>query len=190
MNIIVFDTETTDKAKSFNAEPSTDDNWPRIVQMCWIEFNDVGICVEEHSYVIKPDNWTIQPGAQAVHGISMEYANEAGTPLSPVLYQFTKRITPETILVAHNLKFDYGVVASELLRYNIESNFTKAEQKCTMQIGTDVCKLAGRNGFKWPKLAELHQTLFGKPFDKAHDALADAQAAARCYWRLKAIGAI
>ncbi len=160
MNIIVFDTETTDKAKNFSAEPSTDDNWPRIVQLCWIEFNELGICVGEHSHIIRPDGWTISPGAQAVHGISIEQAAAMGLPLTPVLQAFSKNITPETTLIAHNIKFDYGVVASELLRYGVSSHFTAAQQTCTMMKGTDLCKIASRNGYKWPKLSELHLKLF------------------------------
>ncbi len=41
-----------------------------------------------------------------------------------------------------------------------------------------------------PTLAELHHHLFGVGFEGAHDALADARAAARCHARLAAHGAL
>jgi DNA polymerase III epsilon subunit-like protein len=50
-------------------------------------------------------------------------------------------------------------------------------------------KLPGKYGrYKWPKLAELHQVLFGEPFEGAHGALADARACMRCYFRLTELG--
>jgi DNA polymerase III epsilon subunit-like protein len=50
-------------------------------------------------------------------------------------------------------------------------------------------KLPGKYGrYKWPKLAELHQVLFGEPFAGAHGALADARACMRCYFRLTELG--
>ena len=50
---------------------------------------------------------------------------------------------------------------------------------CTMNEMTDVCKLPGKfaGKYKWPKLQEAYRHAFGKDFDGAHDALADASPA-------------
>ena len=56
---------------------------------------------------------------------------------------------------------------------------------CTMKCSTDFCKLPGKKGFKSPRLSELHQVLFGTGFDNAHNAMADVEATARCFWKLK-----
>jgi hypothetical protein len=48
----------------------------------------------------------------------------------------------------------------------------------------DLCKIDGPYGYKWPKLEELHRFLFKHDFDGAHDALADIQATAKCFWEL------
>lgn len=61
---------------------------------------------------------------------------------------------------------------------------------CTMKSATDYCKLPGKKGFKAPRLSELHQVLFGTDFDHAHNALADVEATARCFWELKKRGVI
>jgi DNA polymerase III epsilon subunit-like protein len=47
----------------------------------------------------------------------------------------------------------------------------------------NVCKIAKAKGggFKFPKLTEAHQHLFGEAFDGAHGAVADATAAARIF---------
>jgi DNA polymerase III alpha subunit (gram-positive type) len=44
--------------------------------------------------------------------------------------------------------------------------------------------------YKWPKLSELHQKLFGTDFEEAHNANVDIQATAKCFWELKRLGKI
>ena len=41
-----------------------------------------------------------------------------------------------------------------------------------------------------PKLSELHRILFGTGFEDAHNALADVEATAKCFWKLKELGII
>ncbi|MCP4457898.1 MAG: hypothetical protein GY816_07730 [Cytophagales bacterium] len=43
---------------------------------------------------------------------------------------------------------------------------------------------------KWPSLSELHYKLFRRGFDEAHDAAADIQATAKCFWELRRIGVV
>ena len=62
---------------------------------------------------------------------------------------------------------------------------------CTMKMSTNYCKLpGGKQGFKSPKLSELHQVMFGEGFENAHDALADVRATVRCFWKLKELKVI
>jgi len=53
-----------------------------------------------------------------------------------------------------------------------------------MQESTNLCKLPGPRGYKFPKLEELHKVLFGCNFEGAHDALDDIKATERCFWEL------
>ena len=50
-----------------------------------------------------------------------------------------------------------------------------------------MCQLPGKfaGKFKWPNLQEAHQHAFGKPFDGAHDAMADLRACKDVYFWLK-----
>ena len=61
-----------------------------------------------------------------------------------------------------------------------------------MMKSTSYCKLPGKNGkgFKWPKLEELYQVLFGKQMENAHDALADVMACKECFFELIKLGII
>ena len=70
-----------------------------------------------------------------------------------------------------------------MIRYGARAT-TKTDKICTMKIGTDVCKIPGPYGFKWPKLEELYRHLFGENFIGAHDALSDCQATASCFFKM------
>jgi len=59
---------------------------------------------------------------------------------------------------------------------------------CTMQSTTDYVAIPGNYGYKWPKLGELHQKLFGFGFEEAHNAAADINATAKCFWEAKRLG--
>ena len=53
-----------------------------------------------------------------------------------------------------------------------------------MKSTIDLCKIPGRYGYKYPKLQELHYTLFGSNFDDAHNAMSDVTATVKCYTEL------
>ncbi|MBC7525895.1 MAG: 3'-5' exonuclease, partial [Flavobacterium sp.] len=55
---------------------------------------------------------------------------------------------------------------------------------------TNFCAIPGPYGYKWPKLSELHYKLFQTGFEEAHNAAADIQATAKCFWELKRMGKI
>jgi len=62
---------------------------------------------------------------------------------------------------------------------------------CTMMKSTSFCKIPGANGRpKWPKLEELYHKLFNKSFAGAHNALADVEACAECFYELVRLGVI
>jgi DNA polymerase-3 subunit epsilon len=61
---------------------------------------------------------------------------------------------------------------------------------CTMMKSTSFCKLPAKRGYKWPKLDELHQTLFGCDFEGAHDAGSDVLATVKCFFELVRLGVI
>ena len=57
-----------------------------------------------------------------------------------------------------------------------------------MKSTTDFCQLPGPYGYKWPRLEELYQKLFGEDFENRHQALADVRACAKCYFELRRLG--
>lgn len=148
-------------------------------------YDDNGRIVKSRQCIIKPDGWTIPTQASDVHGITTDYAEEFGIPISEALRVFIEDYNRSERLIAHNINFDFNVVGAELHRSGIKASKYVTEKVCTMEASTDYCKIPGRNGYKWPQLIELHKKLFDKGFDGAHDAMIDVQACARCYFELK-----
>lgn len=182
---LFFDTETTGLPRSFKAPVTNLDNWPRLVQIAWLQYSQKGERIIGKDYIIKPEGFTIPTEASNIHGISTERANKEGVSLDMVLKEFSRLINESSFLVAHNMNFDEKIVGSEFLRNSVQNDLFKTARLCTMKASTDYCKIPGPYGFKWPKLSELHSILFGSVFEEAHNAAADIEACARCFWELK-----
>ncbi|MCB0482244.1 MAG: DNA polymerase III subunit alpha [Flavobacteriales bacterium] len=188
---LIFDTETTGLPINYKAPLSDFDNWPRMVQLAW-QLHDVeGNLVEVKNYIVKPEGYTIPFNAEKIHGISTTRAEEQGMELSFVLAEFNKALEKAKFNVGHNIDFDVNIVGCELLRKEISSPLSKLKVLDTMTERTaEVVAIPGGRGgkFKFPKLGELHQKLFGESFEEAHNASADVEATARCFLELIRIG--
>jgi DNA polymerase III epsilon subunit-like protein len=182
---LFFDTETTGVPDNWNAPITDFENWPRIVQLAWLIYDRNGSQILKNEFIIKPSNFEIPIESSNVHGISTEYALEHGTPIEDVLQKFEKHCEKSKYLIAHNINFDSKVTSSEYLRILSRNPISKLEKMCTMESSTNYCKIPGNYGYKWPKLSELHVKLFGVDFEGAHDALADIEATAKCFWEMR-----
>jgi DNA polymerase III subunit epsilon len=182
---LFFDTETTGLARNWKAPISDVSNWPRIVQLAWVECDDRGAIIREAEWIIKPDGYTIPLEASRIHGITMEKAVDVGVPMNQALAEFSAAVAGHTFGVAHNLKFDESVLGAEFIRADLNNPLAKLKRICTMQASTTYCRIEGQYGFKWPTLEELHRHLFDEAPAAAHSASGDARACARCFFELR-----
>ena len=187
---VFFDTETTGLPKNWKAPVTELDNWPRLIQLAYIIYTENGEKLEVGNHIIKPEGFIIPEEASNVHGITTEKALEEGKDLTQILQQFYSIVSDSNVIVAHNISFDEKVIGSEFLRNSFNNILNEKQKICTMTTTVNFCCIPGPYGFKWPGLAELHIKLFGKNFDNAHDAFADIEATANCFWELKRIGEI
>ncbi len=187
---LFFDTETTGLPKNYKAPASDTENWPRMVQIAWMLYNDSGELTDSKMFIVRPEGYTIPKEASDVHGITTERALEEGVDLTFVLNEFRKAMLDSDTLIAHNISFDEKIVGAEFIRKSIERIPNKLARIDTMTESTDYCQLPGNYGYKWPNLTELHIKLFGNAFEGAHDALADVKACADCFFELKNLGVI
>ena len=183
---LFFDTETSGLPLSFKAPASDTSNWPRLVQLSWIIQDENGNPLSQEDYIIKPEGFTIPISASSIHGITTERALQEGTELDAVLQKFINEANKADIIVGHNVEFDLKVVGCECFRKYGENKVHAERFIDTMKESTNFCALPsnGYSDYKYPKLQELHQILFGEGFEDAHNSNADVEATAKCFWEL------
>ena len=182
---LFLDCETTGLPKRWGAPISDLGNWPPIVQIAWLLYDETGRHVESMSCLVQPDGFTIPRDAQRIHGITTERALTEGRPLLTVLAELDAAADRASIVVSHNLEFDRSVISAEYLRLGLDPLFRDKTLICTMVSSTGFCRLPGPFGYKWPTLQELHRALFGSRYVETHDAGTDVAVCARCFFELK-----
>jgi len=182
---LFFDTETTGIPKNYKAPASDLENWPRLVQIAWLIADGTGKEIASAEYIVKPQGFSIPPGASKIHGITTGIALKKGLDVRTILDDIVKDIDSASVLIAHNMQFDEKILGAELLRAGYPNHVEAKQRRCTMRSAADYCRLPGPYGYKWPTLRELHLKLFNEDFEDAHRALADVRACARCYFELK-----
>jgi DNA polymerase-3 subunit epsilon len=156
--------------------------------------------------IVRPDLYrTIEPGAERVHGISIERAAAAGLPVHDVLDRLMALVSRADEhmlngrLIAHNTAFDTRVLMSTLVRAGREQDgvtLNTLRPFCTMQSLTMRMRLPhpSRKGLlKWPRLDEAFEFCFGHaiPDRERHSAMIDLMACrdifnhgrAQAWWR-------
>ena len=184
---LIFDTETTGLPKKWNAPVTDIDNWPRCVQLAWQVHDNLGNCIDNKDFLIKPDGYNIPYDSEKIHGISTELAEKDGYNLLDVLKQFNEAVKESKFVIGHNVKFDLNIMGCEFHRANLQNNLDVANILDTCYEKTALlCMIPGGRGgkYKFPTLTELHSFLFSKPFAEAHNATADVEATARCFLEL------
>lgn len=191
MKILVFDTETT----WFINKKETDlDKQPQIIQFAgifWEVETDESwtynfVETKRVDIIINP--WKPIPfGSSQVH--HLYDIDVIWKPLfSEVSADILQLINTADIIIWHNIEYDESMVLLELRRLEKEYLYKPKQVLCTMNSSINYCKLAKRDdkaeGYKRPKLWELHKKLFWEYFIWAHDALTDVEATLRCYMEL------
>ena len=192
--LLFYDTETTGLPQWKGSH--TDPKQPDVIQLGAILANEDGSVIQEFETLVNPSayspNWSMNPFAEAAHGISKEIVLENGRCGLEAFSDFLALTKDVSLAICHNVSFDRLLVQVALTRQDRISELTEFERLptyCTMTTSTPLCKLKNkRGGAKWPKLDELHRFLFEETFEGAHDALNDVRATMRCYFELKERG--
>jgi len=189
MKKLFFDTETSGFPKGNISANHHDQAW--IIQIGLILEVDNKI-QSQSCFLIRADGRVVHPGAERVHKISAEVADNVGIPEYLIAANIKYYLSQAEILIGHNISFDIKMVEFILARnkdyYEIEV-LKKLPIICTMKSSIELCKIPGKYKYKWPKLTELYHFLFQEEFP-AHDALEDIRATYRCYKELIKRGVI
>ncbi len=194
MNILFFDVETTGLAD--DKLPPTHTRQPMPVQLGMKLDMPNGREVGAFNTMIKTGDWEISPGAQVIHKITKEVADEYGVHLVTAVESFLDYIEAADIVVAHNMAFDALVmqratyVYHEMVGTKYVDPFIGKTAICTMLASLDIVKATPKRygTWKWPKLKEAIKFFFNEELDGAHDALVDVRACARVFYQLRIEG--
>lgn len=202
--ILAFDTETDGLLPPHHTRPplhvarcgvDRPELFPRVLQVAWVVVNRKNAIVHyDHAYIRPLDSGAaLHPAATRVHGITMERLMAQGEDGSDVWNRFRGDVCRAQLCVAHNAAFDIAMVQAECQRRSIPLCFSNVDQRrfaCTMSIWQR--KMGPRL-----RLASLFRTIHENAKEYvsttrqdhvAHDALWDAECAARIAWRLCRMG--
>jgi DNA polymerase-3 subunit epsilon len=187
---LFFDTETTGLPKNYKAPITDFDNWPRLVQIAYVLYDEKENIIDEGSFIIKPLGFYIPYTASSIHGITTEIAIEQGVQIKVALDKMQNLISRASLVIGHNVAFDERILGAEFLRNDMPNELSEKNKICTMLKTIDYCGIKTNHGFKYPKLDELYYKLFKENFKNAHNAINDVKATAKCFWELKRQGII
>jgi DNA polymerase III epsilon subunit-like protein len=162
-----------------------------VVSICCAFYDPQGQSVSVINTLIRPEGFEIPWEATSIHGITTERALEEGRELAETLDAINAEILLRSpgVLVGHNVNFDIAMVGREYSRKRRPDRISGMRAFCTMKGTANLLRLPGKYGsYKWPKLDELHRFVFGIAHQGAHDARADVEACARCFFELKKRG--
>lgn len=191
---LFFDVETNGLPKIRNGALDDIDNWPRVVQISWAIFEETGQMIFFKNNIIQARDFTINADSTKIHGISQERSLNKGVSMRQVLSEINLDLEKISLIICHNIEFDIPTLYAEYLRNRIDTNLLTKKRFCTMKspniVGFCQKPSSTGSGYKWPSLSELHEKLFGIHFEDSHNAIADVNACARCFFELKKRGII
>ena len=198
MRVICFDTETTGLPEKRNTSIYETSKWPHIVQLSFMVYDDeTKEIVEEYDEIIKIDeSIDLTPKSVEIHGISRDIIPVRGVPIVDALNAFKRALNSCDLCVGHNISFDKRLLIVEAIRNkgfdstdNSYVQFQFKNEFCTMLNSVEVCRIEKLRGdgtiyFKYPTLLELHNHLFKKIPNNAHNSKVDVLICLRCYCKL------
>ena len=189
MKILVFDTETNGLPKNNFESVFNVENYPYIMQLSYILYDDekLEIIKSGNNYI---NNVEIKEDSFKINKITKELIDN-GKNIKLILEDFIQTIKNSDILVAHNYNFDKKIIMVECVRnylfYKFNYLLKQKQYYCTMKNSRDLCKIPNsNNGYKLPKLIELHKYLFDEEIisDNLHNSLIDCIFTLKCYIKI------
>ena len=163
--LVVFDTETTGGA-----------DYDEICQIAAAEYV-CGKLSRTLALYICP-TCEMNPRAEGVHGLSLDFLNENGFAPEEAMRQFFEFVGEDALLVAHNAPFDLRMLRQECAKFDLEFS----------PQGVEVCDTLALARYRRPDLdchalAHLIDVL-GIDAVNSHDALDDTLACAGVFFTL------
>ncbi|MFI1282397.1 3'-5' exonuclease [Streptomyces sp. NPDC020858] len=175
--LMAFDLETT----------GTDVETDRIVTAAVVQLDPDGSVSAERTWLLNP-GVAIPEQASAIHGVSTEHAREHGVPAASAIEEIAQVVAEGlrsgTPLVVMNARYDLSLLDRECRRYEIESISERLGSVPSPVIDPLVIDKHIDKYRKGKRALHALCTHYGVSLDDAHNASADAVAAARVVRRI------
>ena len=163
--VVVFDTETTGTSCS-----------DEICQLAAAEY--VGGKLTRTMNCYLSPTCEMRPGAEAVHHLSLDFLREKGIEPEAALAQFFDFLGDDVLLVAHNNRFDLGMLRNECAKFDVPYRMEGVSQCDTLALSRQLCPDLPSHA-----LGNLLGPL-GVVGRNSHDALDDVYACAGVFFKL------
>lgn len=175
--LVAFDLETT----------GTDIEHDRIVTAALVRLEPDGRLTEERTWLLDP-GISIPEQASAIHGISTARARAQGVPAAPAVEEITEAVArvfrAGTPLVVMNARYDLSLLDRECRRHGVEPLSSRLGVTPSPVIDPLVLDKHADRYRKGKRTLQALCAHYGVPLEDAHDARADAVAAARAARRM------
>ena len=156
----------------------------RVVQLAWQLHDRHGRLKDAATHIVYPEGFEIPWETTQIHGITTEKATKEGIPLDIVLKGLDEALQRANYLVGYNLAYDIRMLSGEYERMGWPCTLSSKPGRDTMNETKDYVAIRKGNSYKQPKLTELYEKVFQKPFPEAHNAAYDVAATAACFFAL------
>ncbi|MEU8520457.1 3'-5' exonuclease [Streptomyces sp. NBC_01216] len=179
---------TTGPLAAFDLETTgTDVETDRVVTAAVVRLEPDGTVSAERNWLLDP-GVVIPEQASAIHGISTDHARERGVPASSAIEEITRTVAEVlrsgTPLVVMNARYDLSLLDRECRRYGRASISERLGGIPSPVIDPLVIDKHVDKYRKGRRALHALCAHYGVPLDDAHDARADAVAAARVVRRM------
>lgn len=179
---LIVDTETSGLPKNWSAPYAKENNWPHIVQIAWVIYDDNYQEVKRENHYLSNTGFDIDKAAQKIHNISAEYLRLHGENKEEIMLRFYADIKHyKPLVVGHFIELDYHMVNVELFRMGKEDVFKDLSFFCTMKASALYITDAVISHLK---LDKFYTILFNEVPENMHNALSDALSAAKIFFHL------
>ena len=163
--ILAWDVETT----GLNAKEDF------IIQLAAARFDkETGAFIDGKKWYIKPaHNYTINPKAQEVHGLTKEFIDANGIYFKDVAPTFFSMMGDADLLTYNGNTFDIKFLYEECKRWNIDMPIFGKKFYDAYAIE---CKMTPRD------LSTTYKKYMGEELENAHDALSDVVATGKVFF--------
>jgi DNA polymerase-3 subunit epsilon len=186
--LLFIDTETSGLPKKWDQPYCNNDNWPYAVQISWIVYTSDMVEVKRQDHYIKDNDFQIAPSAFEIHGITPEYLLQYGEWRKDVMTMLANDLTQyEPLVIGHFIELDLNIAGVEFYRTGMPNPLAHLNSFCTMLATTQMVQ---NPQVKYLRLNQLYELLFNKPLNRQHNALADAEATAECFFEMLKQGQI